>query len=73
MFTLIRREIPDHLTHLLLAIALSATIVGILVYGAFMESEELVGLLASLGIFVLVGSCAMGDTQVYADRANKVW
>jgi hypothetical protein len=72
MFTLIRREITDHLTHLLLAIALSATIVGILVYGAFMESEEFVGLLASLGIFVLVGSCAMGVTQVYADRANKV-
>ena len=72
MFTLIKREIIDHLTHLLLALALSATLVVVLVFSAFTESGELLGLMASLGILVLVGSCAMGVTQVYADRANKV-
>jgi ABC-2 family transporter protein len=72
MFTLIKREITDHIPHLILAVALTATMVGLLVYFTLVDLDEGVGVLVSLGLFALVGCCSMGIAQVYGDRANKI-
>jgi hypothetical protein len=72
MFTLIKREIVDHIAHLILAVAFAATMVGILVYLAFTEFDAGFGVVVSLSVFALVGCCSMGVAQVYADRANKI-
>lgn len=72
MFTLIRREIEDHVVNFLLAVVISATMVAILVYFAFNEFDGVSGILISLGILALISCCAMGITQVYTDRANKI-
>ena len=72
MFTLIKREIEDHVVNFLLAVVISATMVGILAYFTFNEFEGVSGILVSLGILALLTCCSMGITQVYTDRANKI-
>jgi hypothetical protein len=72
MFTLIKREIVDHIPHLLLAVALAATMIGVLVYFAYTEFAAASGLVLPLGVIALVGCCFMGVAQAYDDRANKI-
>jgi len=72
MFTLIKREITDHIPHLILAVALAATMVGLLVYFTLVDLDEGVAVLVSLGLFAIAGCCSMGIAQVYGDRANKI-
>lgn len=72
MFTLIKREIEDHVVNFFLAVVISATMVGLLAFFAFNEFNDVSGILVSLGILALLTCCAMGITQVYTDRANKI-
>lgn len=72
MLTLIKREIVDHAAHLILAVAFTATVIGVLVYLAYTGFDEGLGAVLWLGVFALVGCCSMGAAQVYADRANKI-
>lgn len=73
MFTLIKREITDHIPFLLLAVVLVATMVGLLMYFTYADAdEEMFAVLISFGLFALAGCCSMGIAQVYGDRANKI-
>lgn len=72
VFTLIKREIVDHIAHLVLAVAFAATMIGILVYLAFTEFDTGLGVVVWLGVFALVGCTSMGAAQVRADRVNKI-
>ena len=72
MFTLIKREIEDHVVNFLLAVVISATMVGLLVYFALTEFEAALELLLPMGVLALLACCSMGITQVYTDRANKI-
>lgn len=72
MFTLIKREFEDHAIHVLLAVVIAATMVGLLVYFALTEFEAALELLMPMGVLALLACCSMGITQVYTDRANKI-
>jgi len=72
MLTLIKRELEDHAIHFALAVAISATLVGILAYGAYAGLEATVAPLMFLGVAALIGCCAMGVAQVYTDRTNRI-
>jgi hypothetical protein len=72
MFTLIKREITDHIPHLLLAAVLAATMIGVLLYTAYAELAGAAGGLLPLGVIALTGCCFMGIAQAYDDRVNKI-
>ncbi len=78
MYTLIKREIEDHIVYFLGAFLLSLLFTGSIIATGFGVGtvEELGAILAALGITSLVvttiGICALGTSQMYMDRNRKV-
>ena len=76
MFTLIKREIRDNSVSFVLAIVISAVLIG----GAISIANDpgsrgnLPTLMFSffLVTFTIVGFCAMGSTQMYNDKTHKI-
>jgi hypothetical protein len=77
MFTLIKREIEDHLAYFIGAIILSALISAILISSFYYSEAEglepVFFLLAIPAIVVLtIGFSSMGVSQMYTDRNRKI-
>lgn len=77
MFTLIKREIQDHIAYFLGAILFSAVIIAISIsltyhYDPMDPPVFSVGLGFPVIIVVIIGFCAMGATQMYTDRTRKI-
>lgn len=76
MFTLIKREIEDHIAYFLGAAVLSSILIVLLISAAYKDEllpEYAVGLSIIPAIVILViGFPAMGATQMYTDRTRKV-
>jgi hypothetical protein len=78
MFTLIKREIYDHMAYFIGAIVFSLLIVLITAYVAYTvkETQEIfaISVVASAPVIIIfvLGSTAMGVSQMYIDRNRKV-
>lgn len=77
MFTLIKREIQDHIAYFLGAILFSAVIIAISIsliyhYDSGNPPVFRIGLSFPVIIVVIIGFCAMGATQMYTDRTRKI-
>jgi len=78
MYTLIKREIEDHIVYFLGAFVLSLFFTGLIIASRF-GSEPVEGLgiiLAALVVTFLaittLGTCALGTSQMYTDRNRKI-
>jgi len=73
MLTLIKRELYDQITYLVLASLLSLLVIGIMIYTALLDMPD-AGF--ALGAFTLQGLlvlfCFLGAAQMYSDRANRI-
>ncbi len=73
MLTLIKRELYDQITYLVLASLLSLLVIGIMIYAALLDMPD-AGF--ALGAFTLQGLlvlfCFLGAAQMYSDRANRI-
>ncbi len=78
MYTLIKREIEDHIVYFLGALILSLFFTGLIIARGFGgEPGEILGvILAALGITFLaiatLGACALGTSQMHTDRNKKI-
>jgi len=82
MFTLIKREIEDHIAYFLGAAILSSTLVVLSIWAAYNYKDEppiySIGLLYSIGlsipviVILVIGFPAMGASQMYTDRNRKI-
>lgn len=77
MFTLIKREIEDHIAYFLGAAILSSTLVVLSIWAAYNYGPEEVplypiGLSIPVIVILMIGFPAMGATQMYMDRTRKV-
>jgi hypothetical protein len=77
MFTLIRREIEDHIAYLIGAGVFAAVFIGMLVSVVYQHEPNepwvfAVGLSIPLGVMCMAGFCAMGAAQMYTDKTRKI-
>jgi hypothetical protein len=77
MFTLIKREIEDHIAYFLGAAVLSSILIVLLISAAYNYNPEEppvypIGLSIPVIVILMIGFPAMGATQMYTDRARKV-
>jgi len=76
MFTLIKREIQDHLVYFLGAAMLSAILIPLLVsavyYTEAYDEPVFVGLSIPVIVVLIIGCSAMGVSQMYTDRNRKI-
>jgi ABC-type transport system involved in multi-copper enzyme maturation permease subunit len=73
MVTLIAREIRDHLVYVLACCSLSAIMVGIMVSAYFWEVKTAIYLFPpALAPVLFFGLAALGSSQMYSDRANRL-
>lgn len=87
MYTLIKREIEDHIVYFLGAFLLSLLFTGSIIargfsgytgeeLGVILAAEELGAILAAVGVTFLavtiIGICALGTSQMYMDRNRKI-
>jgi len=80
MFTLIKREIEDHIAYFLGAAVLSSILIMLLISAAYSlkskpdESLPLVyiGLSIPVIVILVIGFPAMGASQMYTDRNRKI-
>jgi hypothetical protein len=77
MFTLIKREIEDHIAYFLGAAILSSTLVVLSIWAAYNYGPEEaplypIGLSIPVIVILMIGFPAMGATQMYTDRTRKV-
>jgi len=73
MLTLIGREIRDHLVYLVGLGLVGAILIAILIAAAFEGIQiEIVPPIIMLTLILGVGLCALGATQMYGDRVNRV-
>jgi len=77
MFTLIKREIEDHIAYFLAAVLFSAIFIAIAVSLTYNEDREgpspaALALLIPTIIVAVFGFCAMGASQMYIDRTRKI-
>ncbi len=76
MFTLIKREIQDHIVYFIGAVALSAILIAMLVsavyYSEASSQPVFVGLSIPVFVVLIIGCTAMGVSQMYTDRNRKV-
>jgi hypothetical protein len=77
MFTLIKREIEDHIAYFLGAAILSSTLVVLSIWAAYNYGPEEaplypIGLSIPVIVILVIGFPAMGATQMYTDRTRKV-
>lgn len=78
MFTLIKREVEDHIVYFTAAIVFSLVISLMMILSSYNKggSEEF-GVVFSLFYFllsavVIIGLCALGTSQMYTDRNRKI-
>ena len=76
MFTLIKREIEDHIVYFIGAAVLSAILIALLISAMYYpergERPVLVGLSIPVIVILIVGFPAMGATQMYTDRTRRI-
>ena len=77
MFTLIKREIRDHIGFFIAAVILSGILVGfsislMLEYPRIEEAVSEMGALIVVVMIVILGFFAMGAVQIYIDRTRKI-
>ena len=77
MFTLIKREIQDHLTYFIGAAVFSAVLIAISIslihrYDPKEPPVFSIGLGIPAATIAILAFCAMGATQMYIDRARKI-
>ena len=77
MFTLIKREIEDHIAYFLGAAILSFTLVVLSIWAAYNYGPEEaplypIGLSIPVIVILMIGFPAMGATQMSTDRTRKV-
>ncbi len=76
MFTLIKREIEDHLAYFIGAVILSAVLTALLAstfyYYDAKERPVFVGLSIPAIIVLVIGFAGMGVSQMYTDRNRKI-
>ncbi len=76
MFTLIKREIQDHLVYFIGAVILSAILIALLVSAMYHteagDSPVFIGLSIPVIVILIIGFSGMGATQMYTDRTRKI-
>jgi len=73
MLTLIRRELYDHISYLILALLVSFIIIGMMILLVLWDMPEASFALATFVAVGLLGVfCIFGAAQMYGDRANRV-
>ncbi len=76
MFTLIKREIEDHIAYFIGAVVLSAILIALLVSAMYHseagDSPVFVGLSIPVIVVLIIGFPAMGAGQMYTDRTKKI-
>jgi len=76
MFTLIKREIEDHIAYFIGAIILSAVLTALLTSAIYYdepgERPVFVGLSIPAIVVLIIGFASMGVSQMYTDRNRKI-
>lgn len=77
MFTLIKREIQDHLLYLIGSVVLAAILIIALISfvyqeGARIDWDDLIAPVIPIAIIIMLGFCAMGVSQMYTDRNRRI-
>jgi len=76
MFTLIKREIQDHIAYFLGAAILSAILIALLISAMYHteldERPVFIGLSLPVIVILIIGCPAMGANQMYTDRTRKI-
>ena len=77
MFTLIKREMQDHIIYFIAAAALSAILIIVLTTSAFQHGtridwDDLIAPATPFAIIIMLGFCAMGVSQMYTDRNRRI-
>jgi hypothetical protein len=76
MFTLIKREIRDHIVYFLGATILTAILIAIVIFMAYQigrgDSVVYIGLSLPVIVTLMIGFSVMGVSQMYTDRARKI-
>ncbi len=76
MFTLIKREIEDHIAYFIGAIILSGILIALLTSAVYYdepgERPVFVGLSIPVIVVLIIGFTAMGVSQMYTDRNRKI-
>jgi hypothetical protein len=77
MFTLIKREIRDHIGFFIAAVIFSGILVGFSIslmfeYPRIEEAVSKMGALVIVMMVVILGFFAMGAVQIYTDRTRKI-
>jgi hypothetical protein len=77
MFTLIKREIQDHVLYLIGSVVLAAILIVALTTFAFQQGtridwDDLIVPIIPLAIIIMLGFCAMGVSQMYTDRNRRI-
>jgi hypothetical protein len=77
MFTLIKREIQDHLLYLIGSVVLTAILIIVLISFAFqqgtrIDGDDLIAPVIPFTIIIMLGFCAMGVSQMYTDRNKRI-
>jgi len=76
MFTLIKREIEDHIAYFIGAIILSAVLTALLAsafyYNEPGEQPVFIGLSIPVIVVLIIGCSGMGVSQMYTDRTRKI-
>lgn len=76
MFTLIKREIEDHLVYFIGAGIVSAILAVLSILIVFEDNPVAPGVfffpLITVAIVVMVGLCGMGVSQMYTDRSRRI-
>ncbi|MHC4173130.1 MAG: hypothetical protein ACYTBX_03810 [Planctomycetota bacterium] len=76
MFTLIKREIQDHIAYFIGAAVLSAILIALLVSAMYHteagDSPVFIGLSIPVIVVLIIGCTAMGVSQMYTDRNKKI-
>ena len=76
MFTLIKREIEDHVAYFIGAVVISAIIIALLVTVVYYEQAGgepvFVGLSIPVFVVLIIGCAGMGVSQMYTDKNRKI-
>jgi len=76
MFTLIKREIEDHIAYFIGAIILSAVLTVLLASAIFYEEPwnrpVFIGLSIPVIVVLIIGCSGMGVSQMYTDRTRRI-
>jgi ABC-type transport system involved in multi-copper enzyme maturation permease subunit len=76
MFTLIKREIEDHIAYFIGAAVLSAVLIALLISAMYQPEPRdmpvFIGLSIPAIVILIIGFPAMGATQMYTDRTRKI-